>query len=326
MNRRALEESAGPVIAGLVVLVTLILILGFAVRDPRPHDVPVGVVAPPSVAQQLTNGFAQAAPGAFSFASYPSEAEARAAIDRREVVGAVLVGQGGPRLVVAAGAGEALSGGVTTAFTNAFQSQGTPLVVEAVHPMGSGDPHGIVLFFLVLSTIVGSVIAGALISVGAGNRSWAGSVAVLATFAALSGTCGALTAAWLANGYGDAIWLVMALAGLLSLAVAAAVAAMGRLFGPAGIGLAALVILPIGLISSGGPLGSEFLPDVYRAIAPWLPVAPAYSALRGALYFDGAGLAQPIALLAGWVLVAIALLAAPRLQHQANAGAELAHA
>jgi hypothetical protein len=326
MNRRGIEEIARPVIAGLVVLVTLIAILGFAIRDPRPHDLAVGLVAPAPVAQQLTAGFGQAAPGAFAFTTLPSEHDARQALDDRDLVATLIVDQAGPRLVVAGAAGDAISGGVTSAMRNAFQAQGQQLAVEVVHPFQAGDPHGVVLFFLVLATIVASAIAGALTGLATAGRSWAAIVAGLATYAVLAGSAGALMGAWLSGGYGDAVWAVMAICGLLSLAVAAAVAGFGRLLGPAGVGLAVLVIVPIGLISSGGPLGTEFLPDAYRAIAPWLPVGPAYGALRGALYFGYAGTAWPILLLAVWAAAALALLGAPRGARQAETNAALVHA
>jgi hypothetical protein len=305
MDRRLLEQTARPIVAGLVLLVTLMAILGLGIRDPRPHDIPVGVSAPAPVVQQLTAGFQQAAPGAFAITAYASEAEARVAVDDRTVVASLVVGQAGPRLVVAGAAGDALSGGVTTAFTNAFKAQGQEVAVETVHPFQAGDPHGIVLFFLVLATIVAAAICGALTAMTAAGRSWATTVAVLGTYAVLAGVFGGLTAALLADGYGDGLVAVMALAALLSLAVASVIAASGQLLGPVGVALAALVVVPIGLISSGGPLGTEFLPDAYRAIAPWLPVAPAYGALRGALYFDGAGVSGQVALLSVWAAVGI---------------------
>src|SRR5438105_3781109 len=39
---RAIETVAAPIAAGLVVLVTLLGLIGTAIRDPRPHDIPVG--------------------------------------------------------------------------------------------------------------------------------------------------------------------------------------------------------------------------------------------------------------------------------------------
>jgi hypothetical protein len=289
MDRKTMEESVRPIVAGLVLLLTLIGLLGTAIRDPRPHDIAVGVSAPPPVAEQVSGAFAQAAPGALAFTTYGSEAEARAAVDRREVVGSLIVGPAGPRLVVAGAAGDPIVGGVTAAFTNAFRAQGTELPVETVHPFQAGDPHGIVLFFLVLATLIASVVVGALAVVPAPGRSWLTQVGIVATYAVSAGILGALATAWIVDGFGNGLWAVMGLVALLALAVGSVVAASARILGPIGVALAALVVVLLGLISSGGPLGSEFLPDAYRAIAPWLPVGPTYSALRGALSFDGGG-------------------------------------
>jgi hypothetical protein len=326
MDRRKFEQFARPAIGGLVLLVTLMAVLGLGIRDPRPHDIPVGIAVPAPIAQQLTAGFEQAAPGAFAFTTFASEAEARAAIDDRAVDAALVVGPDGSRLVVAGAAGDAIGGGVTSAFTAAFRAQGQELHVETVHPFQAGDPHGIVLFFLVLSTIVAAAICGALTALGGGRHSWSASTALLATYAALAGITGGLVTAWLTNGYGEPLVAVMAVCALLSLAVASAVAASGRLLGPVGVALAVLVIVPIGLISSGGPLGSEFLPDAYRAIAPWLPVAPAYSALRGVVAFGGAGVAAPLAVLSAWAAAGIVLIAVAGVLGASRVRTALAHA
>jgi hypothetical protein len=61
-------------------------------------------------------------------------------------------------------------------------------------------------------------------------------------------------------------------------------------------------------VSSGGPVGSQFLPDFYRALAPWAIAAQVYSALQGALFFGGAALAGPIAVLTGWLVVGLAFI------------------
>jgi hypothetical protein len=330
VNREAIETSIRPIVAGLILLITLIGLLGTAIRDPRPHDIPVGISAPPPLVQQLTQGFATQAPGAFAFTTYASEAEARAAVDRREVVASLIVAQAGPRLVLAGGAGDAVGSGVTAAFTNAFRAQGaaggTELAVEVVHPFPAGDPHGIVLFFVVLATLLSSVAAGALTVLPARDRSWVTQLGIVVTYAISAGIFAGLAMSWLVGGLGDALWLVMAFAALLSLAVGGAIAACARILGAAGVAIAALVVVLLGLISSGGPLGSEFLPDFYRAVAPWLPVAPAYSALRGAVAFDGAGVAVPAILLATWAIVSAVLLAAHGMVRPIQRQTAVAHA
>jgi hypothetical protein len=314
-----------PIIGGITVLLVMIGLLGTATHDPRPHDIAVGLSAPAPIAQQLTQAFGAAAPGAFRFSTYDTEAAARAAIDAREIVGALVVAQGGPRLIVAGAAGDAVTGGVTAAFTNAFRAQGATLAVEVVRPFQSGDAHGVALFFLVLATLVSSVLAAALV-VFRGGGTWTTQLGIIVAYAGLAGICGTLATAAIVDGYGDRLWQVMAISALLSLTVASVAAASARLIGPAGVGLAALVLVLLGLVSSGGPLGSELLPDAYRAIAPWLPVGPAYSALRGALYFDGVGVVGPVGLLGAWTGVALVVTAVAATRRSTRQRTAVAHA
>lgn len=324
-DRHALERTLQSIIAGITALLVMIGLLGTATHDPRPHDIAVGLSAPAPMVQQLTQAFGAGAPGAFRFTTYDSEAAARAAIDAREIVGALVVAQLGPRLIVAGAAGDAVTGGVTAALTNTFRAQGTTLAVEVVHPFQSGDAHGIALFFLILATLVSSVLAAALIALRGGGT-WTTQLGTIVAYAGLAGICGTLATAAIVDGYGDRLWEVMAISALLSLTVASVAAACARLFGPAGIGLAALVLVLLGLVSSGGPLGSELLPDAYRALAPWLPVGPTYSALRGALYFDGVGVAGPVALLGAWTAVAIIAMALAATGRRVRRRTAVAHA
>jgi hypothetical protein len=296
-----------PVIGGLVLLVALLGLIGTAIRDPHPHDLPVGLVGPPQATQQISSAFASNAPGVFRFTSYASEAEARAAIDSRDIDAALLIGQAGPRLIVAGAAGDAVTSVITAAFTNVFKSQGATLDVEVVHPFFPGDAHGLVLFFVVVAVIISSLAVQALLFV-AGETGFATRLAVALAFGVLAGPTAMGTADWIAGDYGTGLWSAIGLVMLASAAVGAVVAGLVRLVGRAGFGLAALVVVLLDLVSSGGPAGSEFLPDFYRWLAPWMPAGPLYSGLRGALYFDGAAVAGPILVLSGWLAGGLVLM------------------
>jgi hypothetical protein len=326
MDRTSFETLFRPIGAGLVVLLTILLLLGTAIRDPRPHDIPIGIAAPPPVAQQLTAAFGQNAPGAFAFTTYPSEAEARTAVDGRSVVASLIVGPGGPTLVVAQAAGDAVTGAVTAALTAAFQAQGQQLTVQTVHPLAAGDSHGIVLFFLVLATLISSVAAGALTLFGMPGASRPTRVGVLALAAISISIVGPATATWLTNGYGDGIWAAMAILSLASFAVGATIAAFARWLGAQGAALGVVGVVLLGLVSSGGPLGRAFLPDAYRAIAPWLPVEPTIEALKGVLFFGGAGIGTSLIVLTSWAVAAVVVLTLGRVRAPVADRAAVAHA
>src|SRR5262245_40795540 len=49
-DRSALEHTIRPIAAGVVAMLLLLLLLGTAIREPQPHDIPVGIAGPPPVA------------------------------------------------------------------------------------------------------------------------------------------------------------------------------------------------------------------------------------------------------------------------------------
>ena len=83
MERRArVEAIVAPLVAGLVVMITLLGLIGTAIRDPRPHDIRVGIVGPEQAAAQLGAGLNSNAPGTFQLTTYDSPNRATSALDR----------------------------------------------------------------------------------------------------------------------------------------------------------------------------------------------------------------------------------------------------
>src|SRR5438046_10617009 len=106
MARHSVERLVGPLAAGLLVLLALLGLIGTAIRDPRPHDIPVGIVGPEQATSQLTAGLNANAPGTRKFTTYDPPAKATTALDDRDV-DAVLVPGRPPAPGVARGAGAA---------------------------------------------------------------------------------------------------------------------------------------------------------------------------------------------------------------------------
>src|SRR6266480_2104397 len=69
--RERLETLVQPVVAGLVALVTLIGLIGPAIKSPSPHDIAVGLVGPAPATQQIAGAFATNAPGSTPAAPTP---------------------------------------------------------------------------------------------------------------------------------------------------------------------------------------------------------------------------------------------------------------
>ncbi|HEX2742414.1 MAG TPA: ABC transporter permease [Rubrobacter sp.] len=78
------------------------------------------------------------------------------------------------------------------------------------------------------------------------------------------------------------LFLSLAIAAIVSITMLFAV-----LFGPAGIGISAVLNVILGLVSSGGAAPLEALPPFYQAYADWLPIRYAIDGLRSLLFYDG---------------------------------------
>ena len=309
-RREAAAGIVAPVVAGLLLLVTLLGLIGTAIRDPKPHDIAVGLVGPAPATAQVSGAFAQNAPGTFAFTTYSSEADARAAIDSRDIDGALLVGPGAPKLIVAGAAGDTSVGVMTAAFTAVFQQQGAQLQVETVHPYASGDAHGLILFFVVVAVIISTLVSQVALytlaaHAGAGQR-----IAVSALFAVLAGLTAMGVAEWISGGFGGDVWTATGIVMLASAAAGTVVSGFARLLGRPGIALAVLVVVLLDLVSSGGPGGSQILPDFYRSLSPWMAAPQLFSALRGALYFNDAALTYPLIVLSAWLVAGLVLIGA----------------
>ncbi|NUP66290.1 MAG: hypothetical protein HOW71_29435 [Nonomuraea sp.] len=280
-----------------------------AFHAPEPHGVPIAVVAPAEQVGQLQSGIDQRKAGAFSLGAYPSAEVARAALLDREV-DAVLVPQEG-RLVVASAGGRTGATVITAAFQAAAQAQGRTLRVEDAVPLPPGDSGGISGMFYVLSLVLPGIALAVLLSGAAPGLGVAGRAGVLAAGSIVAGTANA----WLADGVFGALpghfWALAAVSSGIALAVGLVVSGLVKLIGMPGVGVAALLFIPIGLPASGGPLGARYIPEWYAAIGQVLPVGPAAEAVRNTVFFGGAALWTPVGVLGLWALLGLLLLVLP---------------
>ncbi|GEE02245.1 hypothetical protein nbrc107696_26910 [Gordonia spumicola] len=111
---------------------------------------------------------------------------------------------------------------------------------------------------------------------------------------------------------GGGFWLQWLALGAGILAIAAPVAGLVRVVGPAGIGVVALLFMLVGMPLAGISSPSEYLPSIWGDVGQLLPLGATGTALRSAAFFDGAGAAAAFAVLAGWIVVGYGLLTVPK--------------
>jgi len=300
--RRTASGRARPLPAavalGLSALLTL-LVVAFAWPAARtaPRNLPLALVAPPAVAAQAEHQLQQAHPGAFTLTQETSVAAAERAIRQRQVYGAVVLAPR-PTVLVASSASPVVAQLLQQVAAAQGPAAGPP--VRDVVPLPAGDPHGAVLIAGALPVVIGSIITALVLCLrfpGRGSR-LGGAVTVamlggLGVTATLQGWLGALDGSFLAN------WGVV---GLGILAIVSVPLGLYHLAGRAGLGAGVAAVVLLGVPLSGITSAPELLPAGWSELGRLLPVGALGNAVRSTAFFDGHGALAPVLVLVGWAL------------------------
>jgi hypothetical protein len=298
----------------VVLLPALVLMLAFAFsyvgafHDPTPHNVPVAVVGPPTVAAQLDR-----LPGdPLDVRRAATRADALSQIDDREVYGAFDVAAN--RLFVASAANRATAIALERTFDRVAAAQRGPAVhVTDVKPLPLKDPNGTAAFYAMIAWVFGGYIGATLIGVIGTPRSrstkrGAARLAALAGFGVVGGILSVVMLRVCFDVFGGHVVSLCAIAALTIFASGAATAGIQAAAGPAGTGLVILVFVILGNAASGGPFARPLLPGLWRTIGGVLPPGASVDLARSALFFDGARILGPILVLVGWAAIGTALV------------------
>jgi hypothetical protein len=334
MPRAAQYRALGAFVVASAIFVAIfvaVTLSGF--HRPTPHDLPVGMVGPAAVTGRVEHALDGAAPGAFSFRSYPSAVGATAGIARREIDGALVAPgtSGALRLLVTQAGGTGPDQAISGAFAAVAARSGRPLLVLDVIPPRASDSQALSSWFVVLSVLIPSLAAGSAsaLALRRTRRFW--SVGAPAAMAVVSGLVAAAIADGLAGlGHYAAIAGIIA---LFALAVAAATAVLARIRPPL-VALAVLAFIVFGIPASGGPANlASFTPGFLRVLGHALPLGIAASSIRNVVYFGGHATGTYLWTLAAWALAGVAGLVAitavrspARAKHAGRAAAPVAPA
>ncbi|MGD0239961.1 MAG: universal stress protein [Streptosporangiaceae bacterium] len=295
---------AGFVVASGIFVAVFVALTLSAFHKPAPHDLPVGIVGPAAVTGQVEQALDRAAPGAFRFRGYPSQASATTGIAQRQVDGALVASGPSLRLLVTQAGGTGPEQALNGAFTAVAARSGRRLVVSDVVPPRASDTQALSSWFVVLSVLIPSLAAGSASAMAfrRAPRPWP--VAAPVAAAIVSGAVAAAIADGVAGlGHYAAMAGIVA---LFSLAVAAPTAVLARLWPPL-TALAVLVFIVLGIPVSGGPANlASFTPGFLRVLSPVLPLGIAASGIRDVVYFGGHAAGPYLWTLAAWALAGVA--------------------
>jgi hypothetical protein len=300
------------------LLAALVLQLLFAVsfvgalHEPKPHGVDVGIVGPPQV---VAAAQAQLRAVGLEPVVEPSPDALRQAIEKRELHGGLVVEASGASLLIASAGSFTTARFLEAAFGALAQSQKVRLTVTDVKPVDKGDSRGLTLFYAAVAWLFGGYLAATLVTLIAGPISRSQRVALyrvgaLVAYAVVSGLLGAVIAGPALDAISGHFLAMAGVGAMLVLAAALATAGLQAGLGLPGTAVAMVVFIMIGNSGSGGAFDFDFLPGFWRALGPWLPTGAGLSALRGAVYFDGNGVAGPLLLLVSYALAGAAVMVA----------------
>ncbi|WP_407563215.1 hypothetical protein [Streptomyces sp. 184] len=295
----------GPLAIGLFLVLAFAGLMIPGLRDPAPSDMPLGLAGPGPAVEQVEAQLATAAPGAFEVTRYADEAEARTALREQDVLGAIVLGPAPkqpPALLVASAAGDAPTTAATTAYEELTEQLGTPQRVDDVAPLPGKDSRGVSAVLLCVALTIGALIFQLGLSLAAAHvgasRRWLSCL----SYAVVAGVAGAVFAGPVTGTLDGHFLELLGITTLLSLTVVGVVAACQALLGALGIAVGALLVLPLGLASSGGVVDPHFQPAFYGAVSEYLPMGSAVSLLRRVLYFDGNAVSGPLLTLVLWAV------------------------
>ncbi|GAA1852920.1 DUF3533 domain-containing protein [Asanoa iriomotensis] len=311
--RHAVAVGAGPLFIALLIGVAFIAAFVGALHNPRPVDVPVGVVRGDQAAESLMAAVRAQGPQLLAVV-FDDRAAADHALDRHQVYAVLAGGSSGLSLTIASAAGPGATMVITGILTVAAQRAGVPLAVTDAVPVDPSDPRGVVPFYLAVGLVIGGYFGGIALSLALGtvprNLSRTGlRVGALALHAALLSLAGTLIV-----GPGLGIWHqhLFALFGagtLLAYAAALFAAAVQSWLARIGTALIVLLLVVLGNPGSGGIYPPEFLPGFFRGIHEWDIPGLGADLIRSVIYFPDAA-RSPAVKLAIWCLGSVIVLLA----------------
>ncbi|QGV81391.1 DUF3533 domain-containing protein [Streptomyces ficellus] len=309
--RNAVTPRAALLVVGVLAL-QLLFIASYvgALHDPKPKEVPFGVVAPASVASQAAARLADLPGDPLDPRVLADREEARRQIMDRRIDGALVIDPGGTTdtLLVASGGGTVLASALHAITTELEAAQRRTVRTVDVAPASPQDFDGLSAFYLVVGWCVGGYLLASILAISAGSRPANPQRAVirlvvLALSALLGGLGGAIIVGPVLGALPGSVAALWGLGTLVVFAVGAVTLALQAVFGIVGIGLAVLLIVIAGNPSAGGAFPGPMLPDFWRAIGPALPPGAGTWAARSIAYFKGNALSGAMQVLAIWAVV-----------------------
>ena len=284
---------------GAILVALLALFILPSLRS-GPHDLPLGLVGDPAVVAGTEDTLAATAPDAWAPRHLASEADLRAAVEQREVVGGLVLSENGVHAVVASAGSTAISGTVTATASSLAAASGLPVTVADVVPLPASDPTGVGIGGLAFPLVFGGIVPAVAFATAFPRRNrWR-----LTGILSFSVVGGSVVAAVLQFWFGSVTGAFLPVAAAMSFGIAALalpLAGLQKLFGGKGFTIGAMTMMFLGNPLAGIATTGAWLPQGLGAFGQLLPPGATGALVRSAAYFGGAGALTPALTLAVWV-------------------------
>lgn len=305
-DRPALKLFAVVLGVPVVLIVMLLAFLGPSLNSGA-KDLPLAISGPTQVTQQIATKLDQQSPGTFDITTYNSVDDAKNAVHQREAIGVISVNGKSVEIVTASGAGTPYAP-LLKKIGAGLEASGTKVIYTDVAPLPEKDPTGTAISTLGLPLAFGGNVSAilllTLLKAHPRLRLLGGLL--------LSVTGGFLTTAVLQFGFkvvqGD-YWLTSLALSLGIAAICLTLQGLHNLAGMAGLGTAGILLLFVSNPLAGLATGPWWLPAPWGTVGQMLPIGAAGTAIRSAVYFDGAGSGSSFLVLGIWALIGFLLSA-----------------
>ncbi|GAA0491626.1 hypothetical protein Ade02nite_22350 [Paractinoplanes deccanensis] len=173
-------------------------------------------------------------------------------------------------------------------------------------PTASGDVTGVGLFFYGLPLLLVGMITSFMM-LQFGMWPMRRKIVTIAATGAFTSVFSYGVAVW--RDVIPADWRLLVYGFLLTQAIGWITTALPRFVKQFTMPVAMTLVLLLGLPTAGGTVNADMMPAVLRWLHNVLPFGQFIEVARSSAYFGGHGLARPLGILIGWVVVAAALLA-----------------
>jgi hypothetical protein len=267
-----------------------------------PRAMPFGVTAPSPVVDAVQKKFS------LDVITYSSESELTQAADRGDIYGGYIVGGSSDTLITVPAKsffGEVF---VRAGFADAAKKNGRTFTTTTIAPLPTADRTGAVVGLLLLPTLIGGYIIAALLFSATKTAAAPGRIAIVFAFSVAVAVITGVVAGPILGAFPTShLWSLLPCFALVTAAVGLAAVAIQALLGKVGTIAVAVLFVMLGGASAGGA-GTALQPIYWQSIGKALPPRQAIELYRNVRYFNGNNIGIPIAILAAYALVGVAII------------------